>query len=125
MYDVVREVLVAPGNEYLGAAHAIGAIGLFNRFGFHQPKIGAAAGLGKTHGAGPFAGHHFWGDGFLHPVGPGGDQGAIGAGGQHRVHGERLVGAHSHFADRHGEEFGHPGAAKFSRRTQSSQPASQ
>ena len=96
----------------------IGAVRLLHRPGLHQPQIGAAARLGQAHGAGPFARHHLGHDVLLHPVGAGGDQRAIGAGRQHGIHGQRLVGAHSHLAHRHGHQCGHARAAKFGRRAQ-------
>ena len=116
--DVVGQVLVAARDENLGAVYPVGAVRLLDGLGLHQPKVGAAARLGQAHGTGPFARHHLGGDALLHPRRPGRQQRAIGAGRQHRIHGERLVGAHPHLADHHGEYMRHVGATRLFGRTQ-------
>ncbi len=116
--DIAGQVLVAAGNENLCAAHAIGPVRLFDGAGLHQAQVGAAARFGQAHGAGPFARYHLWHDVLLHPVRRGVQDRAIGARRQHRIHGQRLVGAHAEFTDRHGDQGRHPRAARCLRRAQ-------
>ena len=56
--DVVGQILVAAGDEDLGAGELVGAVGLLDRARLHQAQIGAAAGLGQAHRARPFAADH-------------------------------------------------------------------
>ena len=88
MDDVAGQILVAARNENLGAVHLVGAVGLLDRLGLHQPQIGAAMRLGQAHGAAPFARHHFGRDGLLHPLRTRRQQRAIGARRQHGIHGQ-------------------------------------
>ncbi len=67
--DVVGEILVAAGDEDLGAVHLVGAVGLLDRARLHQAQIGAATRFGQAHGARPFARHHLGHDVLFHPVG--------------------------------------------------------
>jgi hypothetical protein len=57
--DVFGQIVFAGGDENLRTAQAIAAIGSRLRLGAQQPEIGAAMGLGQTHGAGPAAIHQF------------------------------------------------------------------
>jgi len=93
MDDVVGEVLIAAGNENLGAAHAIGAVRLFHRPGFHQAQIGAQPGSVSTW-CRPIRPKPSWARYFSSSVNAGGDQRAIGPRRQHGIHRQRLVGAH-------------------------------
>ena len=56
MDDVGRQIMLAPGDEYLLAADRVGAIGLRNGPGGERAEIRASLRLGKVHRAGPFAG---------------------------------------------------------------------
>ena len=56
MHDVVGHVVIAIGDENLGALDAVGAVGLLLGAGAQRADIGAGLRLGELHGAGPFAG---------------------------------------------------------------------
>lgn len=58
MNDVLSQVMLTGGNEYLRAAHAVAAVLLRQRFGAQQTEIRAAMRLGQAHGAGPTAIDH-------------------------------------------------------------------
>src|SRR3546814_10899180 len=55
MHDVVGEVVLAGGDEYLGAGDGVTAVGLWLGAGFQQAQVGTAMRLGQAHGAGPAA----------------------------------------------------------------------
>jgi hypothetical protein len=59
MHDVIGHVVVAIGNEDLGALDAIGAVGRALGAGAQRADVGARLRLGELHGAGPFARHEF------------------------------------------------------------------
>ena len=58
MDDVFGEIVLAGGDEDLGARYLVAAVGLLDGLGAQQAEIGAALRLGEVHGAGPLAGHH-------------------------------------------------------------------
>jgi hypothetical protein len=58
MDNVVDHLVVAIGDEDLGAEDAIGPVGLRLGAGPELTEIGAGMRLREIHGAGPFAGHH-------------------------------------------------------------------
>jgi len=58
MDNVVREILLAGGNENLLAGNFVGSVAIGNRLRLQQAQIGAAMGLGQVHGPAPFAGDH-------------------------------------------------------------------
>ena len=68
MHDVVGHLVVAVGDENLGAEDAIGAVGLLHGLGLERAQVGARMRLGQVHGAGPFAGHHLGQIGLLELV---------------------------------------------------------
>jgi hypothetical protein len=57
MDNVVRHVVVAPGDEDLLAAEAVGAVAARHRRGAQGPEVRARLRLGQHHGTGPFARH--------------------------------------------------------------------
>ena len=65
MHDVVGHVVVAIGDEDLGALDAVAAIACAFGAGPQRADIGAGLRLGELHGAGPFAGHQFFQIDFL------------------------------------------------------------
>ncbi len=69
MHDVVGHVVIAIGDEDLGALDAIGAVGLLVGAGAQRADIGAGLRLGQLHGAGPFAGDELLEIGLLQVVG--------------------------------------------------------
>ena len=58
MDDVVGHLVVAVGDEDLGAEDAIGAVGLLHGARLERAEVGAGVRLGQVHGAGPLARHH-------------------------------------------------------------------
>ena len=58
MDDILREVMLAGGNEDLLAGNGIAAARHRFRLGPDQAQIGAAMGLGQVHRPGPFARNH-------------------------------------------------------------------
>ena len=56
MHDVVAHVVLAIGDEDLGALDAIAAVGRALGAGAQRADVGAGLRLGELHGAGPFAG---------------------------------------------------------------------
>jgi hypothetical protein len=59
MHDVVGHVVIAIGDEDLGAGDAIAAIGGAFGAGAQCADVGSRLRLGQLHGAGPFAGYQF------------------------------------------------------------------
>src|SRR5258707_3943220 len=57
MNDVVGHVVVAIGDEDLGALDAIAAVGRALGAGAQRADVGTGLRLGELHGAGPFAGN--------------------------------------------------------------------
>ena len=107
VHDVLGEVVVAGGNEDLGAGDLVGAIRLGLGLGFHLTQVGAALRLGQAHGARPGTlGERRQVGGLLLLVTVQ-LNGVHGAQGQPRVHGEGPVGGAHHFlleqAQRHGQ----------------------
>ena len=95
--NVLGQVVIAGGNENLGARQAIAAVGLWFGLGFHLAQIGAALGFGQAHGAGPAAFGQRCKVGLLLFVGTVQKNGIHGAEGQAGVHGEGPVGGAHHF----------------------------
>ena len=56
MNDVLGQIVLAGGDENLGAGDLVAAVGLRRGAGAHQAEIGAALRLGQVHGAGPLPG---------------------------------------------------------------------
>ena len=92
VHDVLGEIVLAGGDENLGAGDLVAAVGLLHRLGAQQAEVGAAMRLGQIHGAGPFAAHHL-GQIFRLQLGRGVlEQRGDGALREPRIHGEGLVG---------------------------------
>ena len=116
MDDVLRHVVLAGGDENLGAGDLVAAVGLLHRLGAQQPEVGAAMRLGQVHGAGPFAAHHL-GQVFRLQLGRGmREQRGDGALREAGIHGEGHVGRAEHFVDRDGQRRRQVLAAEFGRR---------
>ena len=58
MDDVFGQVVLAGGDEDLGAGDTIGSVRLRFGPGAQQTQVGAAVRFGQVHGAGPLAGDH-------------------------------------------------------------------
>ena len=98
--DVLGEVVLARGDEDLGAADLVAAVGLRLGLGLEQAEIGAAMRLGQVHRAGPFARDHVGHVGPLLLVRALDQDRGDRALGQAVIHFERLVGGEQIFADR-------------------------
>ncbi|MGY4423239.1 hypothetical protein ACVWY2_005688 [Bradyrhizobium sp. JR6.1] len=116
--DVLGEVMLAGGDEDLGARDLEAAVGLAHRLGAEQTEIGAALRLGQVHGAGPLAGDHLRHIGLLLLGGAVHQERGGRAHGQPAIHRECHVGGDLEFVDRLRERHRQALAAKFSRRRQ-------
>ena len=95
--DVLGAVVLAPGDEDLGAADQIGAVAGRLGLGADGGEVGAGIRLGQVHGAGPGAFDHLRQVLLLQFVGSVVGDGLDGAAGQHRAQAEGHVGATSTF----------------------------
>ena len=116
MNDVFGEIVLAGGNENLGARYLVAAVGLLDSLGTQQSEIGAALRLGEIHGAGPLAGHHLrhehrllFGLAVHH-------QRRGRAHGEAAIHRKRHIGRTQEFVDGLGQRHRQPLAAIFGRR---------
>ena len=105
MDDVVGHVVLAGGDEDLGAGDLVATVGLRLGLGAQHAQVGAAVRLGQAHGAGPLAGDQLGQVGCLLLGGAVGMQGVHGAVGQARVHAPGPVGLADHLADGQAEGF--------------------
>ena len=104
--DVLGQIMLAVGDEDLGAGDAVAAVAL--RFGARaqQGQVRAGLRLGQVHGAGPLAGDHR-ADVALAQLGrAGGQQRLDGAVGQQRTKRERQVGGVQHFRGGRAQQAG-------------------
>ena len=101
MHDVLGEVVLAGGDENLGAGDLVAAVGLFHRLGAQQAEIRAAMRLGEIHGAGPGAFHHLGQIFRLQLRRSMREQRGNGALGEARIHGEGHVGRAEHLVHSH------------------------
>ncbi len=109
--DVGGEVLLAAGDEDLGAGEGVAAVGARFGAGAQQAQVAARVRLGQAHGAGPFAAVQARQVGALELLAGVGVDRQAGPGGQRRVQGEAGVGAVEHLLELHGEHLGHAQAA--------------
>ena len=99
----VGEIVLAGGDENLGAGDLVAAVGLLHGLRAQQAEIGAAMRLGQIHRAGPFAGDHL-GQIFRLQLGRAmRQQRRDGALREARIHGEGHVGRTQEFVDRDGQ----------------------
>ncbi|MNZ87575.1 hypothetical protein D3C78_1064370 [compost metagenome] len=120
--DVLGQVLLAAGDEDLGAADLVAAVGLGLGLGADDAEVGAGVRLGQAHGAGPAAFVHVRQVLRLELLAAVVEQRQAGAGGQHRIQGEGQVGRVDHFLDLGADHLGHAHAAEL-RRTADADPA--
>ena len=116
MDDVLREIVLAGGDEDLGAGDLVAAVVLADRLGAQQAEVGAAVRLGQVHGAGPRPFHHLRQVLGLDGVGAVGDERGDGALRQARIHGEGHVGRAEIFVDQLGHDRRQALAAELRRR---------
>ena len=113
MDDVLSHVVLAPGNEDLGASYVEGAVVVRLGLGTDNAQVGTRVRLGQVHGAGPYARVHV-GQVFLFQfLAAMGIQGQAGTGGQHRSQAEGHVGALHHFFKLGHQRFRHAHTAKI------------
>jgi hypothetical protein len=120
--DVVREIVVAPGDEDLLAEEPkfidgqVAALG--HRAGADQGQVGPGLRLGEHHGAGPFARHHFRQVALFQLRRSGNFQGVDGPIGQHRTQLEGEVRGSPGLLHRSGQYQRHALSADLGRRPQ-------
>ena len=120
--DVLGQVVLATGDEDLGAADLVAAIGLGFGLGADDAQVGAGVRLGQAHGTGPDAGVHVRQVLRLQLFAGVVEDRQAGAGGQHRVQAEGQVGRVDHLLDLGADHLGHAHAAEL-RRTTNTDPA--
>ena len=113
MDDVGHQIMLAGGNEDLGAGDGIGAIGLRFGAGLEQAEVGAAMWLGQAHGAGPLAGHQRLQKYVLLPSFAIGFQRLHRAMTEHREIAPRQIGRIHQFGQHPAQQRGHALAAMF------------
>jgi hypothetical protein len=101
--DVLAEVVLARGDEDLGAGDPVGAVGLRLGPGAQEAEIGAAMRLGEVHRPGPSAGDHVGEVSVLLLVRPLDQDRGDGAGGEAVIHLEGLVRREQIFGDGGGD----------------------
>jgi hypothetical protein len=89
--DIVRRVVVAPGDEDLLAVQTIAAFAIGLGPSGHRGQVRTGLRFGQVHGAGPFAGHQLGQDQPLLALGPVQVQGLDRRLGQHRAEAEGHV----------------------------------
>ena len=115
MDDVLGHVMLAVGDEDLGAEHFIGAVALRHGAGAHGGQVGAGLGLGQVHGAGPAPGDQGLDVARLLRVAAGGQQRLDRAVGQQRDQCERQVRTVQHLHARRRDQLRQALAAEFGR----------
>ncbi|MCY1356429.1 hypothetical protein D9M69_428820 [compost metagenome] len=120
--DVLGQVVLAAGDEDLGAADLVAAVGLRFGLGADHAEVGAGVRLGQAHRAAPHAGVHVRQVLLLELFAGVRIQRQAGAGGEHRVEAERQVGGVDHFLDLGADHLGHAHAAEL-RRAADADPA--
>ena len=116
MDDVFRQIVLAGGDENLGAGNLVAAIGLLDGLGAQQAQIGAALRLGEIHGAGPLSRHHLRHEHlFLFGLAMH-DQRRGRTHGQAAIHRKRHIGRDLKFVDRLAQRDRQPLPAIFRRR---------
>ena len=115
MDDVFGEVLLAAGDEDLGAGDLVAAVRLFHRLGAQQAQIGAALRLGEIHGAGPDTLDHLRQEFLFLFVRAVREDGRDRALHQPRIHREGEIGRGHEFIDDHRQGAGQPLPAIFGR----------
>ncbi len=103
--DVLGHVVLASGDEDLGAGDLVAAVGLRLGLGAQHAQVGTAVRLGQAHGAGPLAGYQLGQVGLLLLGSAVGMQGVHGAVGQAGVHAPGPVGFTDHFTHGHAERL--------------------
>ena len=118
MNDVLGQILLAAGNENLGAGNLVAAVRLFHCLGAQQAQVRAAMRLGEIHGAGPNAFDHLRQE-FLFLLRRAVRQDRCDrALHQRRIHRECEIGRGQEFVDDHRQSRGQPLPAIFGRRRQ-------
>ena len=115
MDDVLGHVVLAPGDEDLGAGHLETAIGLRLSPRAHSSQIAASLRLGQVHGAGPLAADQIFKVDGLELIRAGGQQRFNGTVCQQGTQGKTHVGRVLHFAAGGANRLGQALAAEIDR----------
>ncbi len=118
VHDVVRHVVLAGGDEDLGAGDGMTAVPVRGGAGLEQAQVGAAVRFGQAHRAGPGAVDQRLEEDLALPVLAMVEQGIGGAVRQQREIAPREVRRVDHFLQRHARGVGQALAAEFHRRYQ-------
>ncbi len=118
VHDVLGHVVLAVGDEDLGAEDPVAAIRLRLGAGAHCRQVAAGLRLGQVHRAGPPAGNHVRDVGLLLLGRAGGEQGLDRAVGQQRAQREAHVGAVEHLDAGRADGLGQTLAAEVGRMLQ-------
>ena len=113
--DVLRHVVLAPGDEDLGTANAIRAIALRHGLAANGTQIRTGLRLGQVHRTGPYAFDHFRQIGILQLFRAMMCNRFDGACGQHRAQRKRDARRFPHFLDGHRHQRRQALAAEFGR----------
>ena len=112
MNDVLRQVVLAGGDEDLGAAYLVGAVAVRLRLGLDLTQVGAAVGFGQAHGARPAAVGQLRQVGVLLLVAAVQVKRIVGAVAQARVHAEAEVGRADQLVENELQGVGQPPSQK-------------
>ena len=115
MHDVLGHVVLAVGDEDLGAEDLVAAVGLRLGARAHRRQVAAGLRLGQVHRAGPLAGDHLRDVGCLLLGRAGGQQRLDRAVGQQRAQREAHVGAVEHLDAGRADGLGQALAAEVGR----------
>ena len=111
MHDVLAEIVIARGDEDLGAGNPEAAILVGLGLGAHQAEIGTAVGLGQAHGAGPFAAENARNEHLALPFLAMMGERIHGASGEQRIGTPGHVGGFDHLLEDIADALGHALAA--------------
>src|SRR5690606_30676227 len=116
--DVLRHVVLTPGNEDLSTCDVVRTIGIRFRFGADNAQVSTGVRLGQIHGTGPDAGVHVRQIFFFQFLRTVVVQRQTGTGGQHRRQAEGHIGALHHFFNLTDQSFRHAHATEIRVTTQ-------
>ena len=109
--DVLGQVMLAGGDEDLGAGERVAALARRHRLGADEAQVRAAVGLGQAHGAAPGAVAQVWQVGLLQPLRGVQLDHRGGTVGEQRVHAESQIRRAHHLVEDHADELRQPLAA--------------
>ena len=113
MDDVLRHVVLTPGDENLGTGNVERAVVIGFGLGADNAQVGACMGFGQIHGTGPDAGVHVGKVLFFQLLAAVGVQGEAGTGSQHRREAKGHIGSLHHLFKLGYQSLGHTHAAEL------------